>query len=310
MKKIEGKMAALKELSATRKLQLALALVWLLDAALQFQPYMFTRAFATQTLAPAVQGQPGWISTPGMWSVHLIAGHPVFWNALFAVTQLAIAVGLFRRQTVRLALVVSIVWSLSVWWLGEGLGGICSAGASPLMGAPGAVILYAVLAVFAWPRQVPAGVSLAESSRFGSRWSTVGWLALWSYFACLSIPTSGVVKATSTMLAGMTDGEPGWLASTDSWAASLFAHSVTLTVLTALFAVLAVGIFFPSRRLTLVVVACVVSALIWLLEDFGCILTGGATDPNSGLLLVMIALSFLPSARNRREASGVPAVQR
>jgi hypothetical protein len=38
-----------------RRLQLTLGVLWLLDAALQYQPYMFSRAFATQTLAPTAQ---------------------------------------------------------------------------------------------------------------------------------------------------------------------------------------------------------------------------------------------------------------
>lgn len=43
------------------------------------------------------------------------------------------------------------MWSLGVWWLGEGLGGLFSGMASPITGAPGAAILYALIAVLLRP---------------------------------------------------------------------------------------------------------------------------------------------------------------
>ena len=63
-------------------------------------------------------------------------------DAAFAVIQLLIGLGIAVRPTVKAALAASIVWSLAVWWLGEGLGGLLNGTAS----APGAVILYALLA--------------------------------------------------------------------------------------------------------------------------------------------------------------------
>jgi hypothetical protein len=55
------------------------------------------------------------------------------------------------RPTVKAALVGSVAWSLAVRWLGEGLGGLFTGTASPITGAPGAVLLYALIAVLAWP---------------------------------------------------------------------------------------------------------------------------------------------------------------
>ena len=67
-------------------------------------------------------------------------------------------------------------------------------------------------------------------------------------------------------------------------------------VLTATFLVVAVGIFLPPPfvRATLVV-AMVTAAVIWLFgQNLGMILAGGATDPNSGPLLVVLALAYWP----------------
>jgi hypothetical protein len=69
--------------------------------------------------------------------------------------QLALGAGLLFRRTARAALAGTIAWGLAVWWLGEGLGGILgSATSSPLTGAPGAAVLYALLVLLAlafWP---------------------------------------------------------------------------------------------------------------------------------------------------------------
>jgi hypothetical protein len=133
-----------------RALQIALGAVWLLDAALQYQPYMFTRGFPDM-LAMAATGQPGIVAGPVTLTAQAVSANPAAWNAAFATIQLALAVGLLFRATARAALAGVVVWALSVWWLGEGLGGVFTTAASPLAGAPGAAVLYALLAVLAWP---------------------------------------------------------------------------------------------------------------------------------------------------------------
>src|SRR5580658_2379200 len=133
-----------------RRLQLALGVIWLLDAMLQFQPFMFGRRFG-QMLAASAHGNPTVVAGPVTWSAAIISHHVAVLNAIFAVTQLLLGLGIAWRPTVRLALAASVAWAVAVWWLGEGLGGILTGTASPVNGAPGAVILYALLAVLLWP---------------------------------------------------------------------------------------------------------------------------------------------------------------
>ena len=48
------------------------------------------------------------------------------------------------------------------------------------------------------------------------------------------------------------------------------------------------------------VLAIVAFALIWVaVQNFGGILAGGATDPNSGLLVILLALIYWPLATSR-----------
>ncbi len=52
----------------------------------------------------------------------------------------------------RVAIVASIGWSIGIWWFAEGFGGLASAHATLITGAPGAAVLYGVLAAGSWPR--------------------------------------------------------------------------------------------------------------------------------------------------------------
>jgi hypothetical protein len=48
-----------------RWLQIGLGVVWVLDAALQYQPYMFSRGFVTNIVDPASSGNPARRPDPG-----------------------------------------------------------------------------------------------------------------------------------------------------------------------------------------------------------------------------------------------------
>ena len=137
-------------LDPRRALQLALGALWLLDGMLQFQPSMFGHGFA-QLLAGSAQGNPAVVARPITWSAGLIGHHVAALNAIFAASQLLLGLGIAWRPAVKLALTASVAWSLAVWWLGEGLGGVLAGTASPVDGAPGAVLLYGLLAVLLWP---------------------------------------------------------------------------------------------------------------------------------------------------------------
>lgn len=99
---------------ARRRLQLALAAIWLLDAVLQFQAFMFSHSFP-QLLAGAAHGNPAIIAGPITWSARLIDHHVAAANASFASTQLLLALGIAWRPATRIALAASVAWALAVW---------------------------------------------------------------------------------------------------------------------------------------------------------------------------------------------------
>jgi len=281
-----------------RLLQLALAGIWLLDAVLQYQSFMFSKAFS-QMLAGTASGNPGVVASPINWDATLIEHHGVLLNTIFATSQLLLAIGIAWRPTVRLALAASIAWALGVWWFGEGLGMVLTSSASPVSGAPGAVVIYALLAVLLWPADRSVSAPFTAARAVGAPVARALWLVLWlslAYFALL--PGNRAPQALNGMIAGMESGEPGWLAAIDRNAAALVAHQglAASIVLAVALVIIAVGVYLPAPALKgTLVLAIVVAAVIWVVgEAFGTILTGGGTDPNSGLLLALLALTYWP----------------
>lgn len=78
--------AAWEAPDARRVLQLALGSIWLLDAVLQYQPFMFTRAFG-QMLATTAAGNPAVIAGPVTWNARLVEHHDVALNTVFATVD-------------------------------------------------------------------------------------------------------------------------------------------------------------------------------------------------------------------------------
>jgi hypothetical protein len=296
-----------------RRLQLALAGIWLLDAVLQYQSFMFTKAFA-QMLGATAAGNPAVIADPITWSARLVGNHVVVMNAIFATIQLLLGLGIAWRPTVKIALAASIVWSLAVWWLGEGLGSVLTGGASPVNGAPGAVMIYALLAVLLWPVARDHQALFVAGRAVGVHAARALWLVLWGSLAYFVLtPASRAPQATSSMISDMASGEPRWLAWIDNHAASALSHdglAVSIALAIALI-VVAIGVFLPSPavRATLLL-ALVLAAAIWLAEGLGAVLTGSGTDPNSGPLLALLAIAYWPMRTAVTRPAAAPTGER
>lgn len=248
-----------------RGIQLALAGFWLLDGALQLQPFMFTRGFATHVLEPVAVGQPSFVAALVRLGATVVLWHPAVFDSLIAVSQLALGAGLLWRRTARFALGASALWALGVWITGEGLGGVLS-GAGLRAGAPGAALLYAVLAVVAWPRG-----TAADSPP--SPWTVPIWSLLWVGLAAAAFARSGfdllgVAELGVAVLALPRRRGARWLAAGGGAALALFAWTTA--------------------------------------QAFGGLATGQATDPNTGPLLVLVAVALVGTL-GRRQSGAVLA---
>ncbi len=279
-----------------RHLQVSLGALWLLDGALQCQPSMFGPFFTHQILAPARDGLPSLLAGPLHTLATIVSSQPALANAGFAIIQIALGVGLLTRRFTRLALGASIAWALMVWIAGEGLGGITT-GATIPMGAPGAALIYAVIAILAWPTR-------EEESRARPSWLALpAWCALWLMGALLQLVGGNNSSMSLTMmLRNAQSSSPGWIAALDHRLSLLRIPTWAPAALIGLFILIAMWSLVPGGvRRVAVALGVVISLTSWLFfQGLGDLTSGQSTDPNSGPLVVLLAVAVL-GASNPRE---------
>ena len=295
-----------------RVLQIVLGLFWLLDAGLQFQPFMFRSTFTTTYLLNNAHNQPDvvrWIITN---VGNFVGPHIALWNTFFALIQVAIGVGLLSRRTVRPALLVSFFWAFGVWFFGEGLGQVFTGSASALTGAPGSVFLYGLIGLMAWPRSAPAEGDAGAEPKVGIASSAAGqgiggavtpllvWCGYWSLAAILFLlPNNRTPTSVASAITGMSPGEPSAYSHfLNSFGGHFGTGGIWTTWLLAIGS-LVVG-FGPLlfRRPTLFLAAGgLLAAFFWVSgQGLGGIFTGSGTDPNSGPLVVLLAFAMVPAS--------------
>jgi hypothetical protein len=293
-----------------RTLQLALGCLWLLDAILQCQAFMFGRGFAAMLRASAA-GNPAVIAVPITWSARLIQQHDVTANAAFATVQLMIALGIAWRPALRIALGVSIAWSLAVWWLGEGLGGLLTGAASPVGGAPGAVMLYALLAILLWPPRRDGPAPFVAARAVGATAARLAWLVVWGGLAALAVlPATRAPRALAAMITDAAAGQPAWLAGLDHRVAAFLGHRgpAAAVLLAVVLAVVAAGIYLPGPVIRgVLLLAMATAGALWLAQGLGGLLTASATDPDTAPLLALLALAYWPIPVARATAPAASA---
>ena len=277
-----------------RTAQTALGLIWLLDAGLQFQSFMYSKGFIAM-LTNMTSGQPHWLAVSVNWGAHLAAGNLTVYNTLFALTQAAIGFGLLFRPTVKPALIATFAWSLFVWWFGESFGMLFMNMAQPLTGAPGGVILYALIGLVIWPGPRPGGL-------LGIRGTRVMWASVWLLCAYLwLLQSSAAPNAARDMIDAAPSGM-SWLSSMqDGFASAAGGNGLIIALsLSALSAAIALGVGFNRGARRWLILAMVLQLLYWLVgQGFGGIFQGGATDPNSAPLFILLAYTVMGLTRYR-----------
>jgi hypothetical protein len=266
-----------------RTVQTSLGLVWLLDGGLQFQSFMYSHGFI-EFLTKNAEGQPGWLHDSIVWGAHQAQHNLTLWNTLFALAQVAIGFGLLYRPTTKPALAISCLWAFIVWWFGEAFGMLFMNMANPLTGAPGAVLLYALIALMVWPSGRPAGL-------LGVRGARIMWTSLWLVLAWvwLTEPASSA-NATSGAIEAAPSGM-SWLSEVQRWAAEGAKGNglVVALVLAALSAAIGLSVALNWHPRQFIIASIVLNLLYWVLgQGFGGIVQGGATDPNAGLPFVLL----------------------
>jgi hypothetical protein len=308
-----------------RVLQVILGLFWTLDAALQFQPFMFGRGFVNSFILPNASGQPFVLGDLITHIGNFVAPDIAVWNTFFALIQLFIGVGLLFRRSVRPALVVSFVWALGIWVIGEGLGMVLTGTASALTGAPGSVLIYALLGLMAWPRPPrrwvdwsdrPAGVASSAAAQGIGRTVTplAAWAGYWSLAAVLFLlPANRTTTSVQSAIVGMADGAPGWYAHFLTDVGNLFSTTGTQTawLLAAVCVVIGLGPLVARRPGGFLAAGALLAFLLWIAGQglVGNVFTGSDTDPNTGPLVILLAAAMVPTVIASKESWRSPAAE-
>lgn len=282
-----------------RKVQIALGLIWLLDGALQFQSFMYSQGFISEVVEPMTVMQPAWAKESILWAAHIAGGDLAFWNTGFALVQCLIGIGLLYRPTVKPALAVSFAWVLVVWWFGEGFGMVLMDMGSPFMGAPGPVLLYAVVGLMVWPSEREEGRSAAASGLLGERGGLALFSAVWVCAALLWAQALArpVLSFSGALIEASGDSMP-WLYNLQrSLASAVQGDGKTIAAILLVVSLLvAAGVWSRWRR-EFLVLGVLVSLVYWVLgQSLGGLTTGSATDPGAGPLMVLLALAVWPTA--------------
>ncbi|MEA2199335.1 MAG: hypothetical protein QOJ25_3386 [Solirubrobacteraceae bacterium] len=270
-----------------RSVQSLLGALWVLAGALQFQSFMYGKGFI-DLLTGMAPAQPHWLAGSLLWGAHTVQQHQGPYNTLIALIQIGIGLGILYRPTVKQALIVSFVWSLAVWWFGEAFGMLFMNMASPLTGAPGAVLLYGLVGALVWPNERPGGL-------LGVKGARVVWASLWLLMAGVWLTAfNSSANATYGLIKSAPSGA-AWLTGLQHGAMDLAKGNglIIAIVLAALSVVIGLAVAFSFRPRTFLGVAMALNLVYWVLgQGLGGIFEGRATDPNAGPIFILLAVAL------------------
>lgn len=306
-------------LLSRKALQRILGLLWLIDGLLQLQPQMFSMNMVNGVMKPMLQGQPSFIEPSLNFIVNQTTLHLTAVNLLIAVVQILLGLGflLFSDRWVKELVIASIIWALIVWYGGEGMSMLLTGTASVLTGAPGAVLLYPLLGLAAYPRRKsdPAAQQGKINLRYDGlltranlRWILAGF---WFFAALLQLQPNWWQPGQISQTIGSVVGQGGLDAVLVDPALHQLSNitanaEIPLNLaLIVVFLALGLGVALARQRQlrAFLIASIVVSIIIWYCtEALGMIMTGMSTDFNSGLLVIVIALACWPKAQTLRFA--------
>lgn len=306
-------------LLSRRTLQRVLGALWLIDGLLQLQPQMFTMNMVNGIMKPMLQGQPGLFEPSLQFIVTQTTLHLTAVNLVIAIVQICLGLGflLLSDRWVKELVVASIAWAFIVWYGGEGMSMLLTGQASILTGAPGAVLLYPLLGLAVYPRKRSRASSPGVSAKIRDdgllsrrflRWVLAGF---WCFAALLQLQPNWWRPGQISQALGAMVGQGGLnTVLVDPVLQRLSNATANIEVplniaLIVVFLALGVGLAIvrEEQLRPFLIASIVVSVIFWYCsEAFGMILTGMATDFNSGLLVVVMALACWPKVQALRAA--------
>jgi len=306
-------------LLSRKALQRVLGVLWLIDGLLQLQPQMFTMNMVNSVMKPMLQSQPALIEPSLQFIINQTTLHLVEVNLLIAIVQILLGLGFlfFSDRWVRELVIASLVWAFIVWYSGEGMSMLLTGTASILSGAPGAVLLYPLLGLAVWSRKHSRSSSPGTAARAGDdgllsrrvlRWVLAGF---WFFAALLQLQPNWWQPGQISQTIGALVGQGGLNSVLVDPVLTHISNATTNSeiplniALIVVFLALGIGLAVAKKNQLrpFLVASIVISVVFWYISQaFGMILTGMATDFNSGLLLVVLALAVWPQVHLKMSA--------
>ena len=226
------------------------------------------------------------------------------------------------ERTTALGLWLSVAWGLFVWYIGEGFGGLASGHTLLLMGAPGAALIYVLLALGTMNRR-PS--SKPHNDKRPAYCLLIVWIVLWTMGSIYQLlPGQNTVGDVSHMISANAGSAPSWMASLDNGVAhklnsfgtatasmdgmmsmtsdqmaAMPTHQVSglwfLLLLSTVQLIIGLAVIIPGFiRRSAVVLGCALALTYWIVgQSMGSYFSGLATDPNSGPLFVLLGIAVL-----------------
>ncbi|MHB1628843.1 MAG: hypothetical protein ACYCVB_10815 [Bacilli bacterium] len=283
-------------------LRRGVAILWILDAALQAQPLMVTGAFVSGVLRMAQQNQPSWLYHLMEQGILVWIHYPIAANIVAIYVQAGVGIAMLWADSDALlgktVLWVSVLWAFFIWVFGEGLGGMLTGAPTNLTGSPGSALFYAGAAILLLlPKQSWLSGQVAWLSRIGLG---VYWIisAVWQASPGAAFHSPGNLVPFFSIAAAMP--QPAWLAAPIHAVAALaVGHAFLLNaVFVCVMAAIGIGMIMNRFRTWVVLTAGLWLLFSWWTSmDFG-VMGGLGTDPNSPpiVALLMVAAWFMTPA--------------
>jgi len=264
-----------------------------------------------------LDGQPGFIEPSLQFIVNQTTLHLVEVNLLISVVQILLGLGflLLPDRWVKEVVIASIVWAFIVWYGGEGMSMLLTGQASILSGAPGAVLLYPLLGLAVYPRKKSDAATKRTTRKAGDdgllsrkalRYILAGF---WFFAALLQLQPNWWQQGQISQSIGAMVGQGGLntvvvdpLLQQVSNATANIEVPLNIALIVVFLAIgLGLVVVKDEHVRPFLIASIVVSTLFWYFSQaFGMILTGMATDFNSGLLVVVMALACWPKVQRLR----------
>ena len=294
---------------ARNLLWVGLGVLWLVDGALALQPDMYMNML--DIVAMGGWGQPAWMVSlindgliQWLYSSHLALAA----NLLLAGVQLGIGAGLlyFRHKPAgRWLLVASLPVAALIWFFGEWAGGLFGLDVSLIAGGPGAAMLYLLIALLLL--QPAAWWQTGAQSERLRRWLGWTWL-IGALLQCLPDLWTARTQSLTYLGAAVLSRQSLLTAPIYAMAALGARHPIWLNAILVLL-MAALG-YLLLRRLTpwMWVLGALVALFTWWIgENFGALLSGASTDPNTGPVWLLLLACAWWECRPHSAPTAAPA---